>query len=40
MTDYPITELAELSKQLDHESIDNIIINLKHILQEGASDDE
>ena len=32
MTDYPITELCELSKQLNHEGIDAIIVNLKHIL--------
>ena len=34
MTDYPITELCKLSKQIDHESIDGIIISLKKILEE------
>lgn len=41
MTEYPITELCKLSKELDHERMDSIAINLERILlQEGASDDE
>ena len=40
MTDYPITELCELSKQLNHEGIDAIIVNLKHILQEKEEDSD
>lgn len=42
MTEYPITELCKLSKELDHERMDSIAINLERILlqEEGGSDDE